>query len=101
MSLINSFGVTVINLCFGPFTSGFKLEANVDNETTTHEIKKVPPTKMLTLFVAFWLPSSAGPTDAIDENTSGAPFPNASKVTPARESDRPNLTVIYSKEGLK
>ena len=37
----------------------------------------------------------------IEENTSGAPFPNASKVTPANDSDIPNLTVIYSRAGDK
>ena len=34
----------------------------------------------------------------IDENISGAPFPNASKVTPASDYDILNFTVRNSKE---
>jgi len=39
--------------------------------------------------------------DDIDENTSGAPFPNARKVTPANDSDILNLSVMYSRDGLR
>lgn len=34
-------------------------------------------------------------------NTSGAPLPNASSVTPARDSDSLNLSVICSRDGDK
>jgi hypothetical protein len=36
--------------------------------------------------------------DDIDEKISGAPFPNASKVTPASDYDILNLTVMNSKD---
>lgn len=37
----------------------------------------------------------------IEEKTSGAPLPNAIKVTPASDSDILNLLTIYSMEGDK
>ena len=40
-------------------------------------------------------------TAEMAEKTSGAPFPNASKVTPARDSDKPNFIVMNSKDGDK
>lgn len=39
--------------------------------------------------------------DDIDEKTSGAPLPNAIKVTPASDSDILNLLTIYSILGDK
>lgn len=65
-------------------------------------MKKVPPNTTATLLVAskgwsLFFVSAA----AIDENTSGAPLPNASKVTPAKEFDKLNLKVKVSKAGDK
>jgi len=88
MSLRKNLGVTVI------FLSSF--EAFVLRATTTHVIKTVPPNKMQTDFTAS---ASSPPTAEMLLNTSGAPFPKARRVTPAKDSDIPNLTVMYSKAG--
>ena len=39
------------------------------------------------------------PMAAIDVNTSGAPLPKARNVTPASDSENPNLFVINSRDG--
>lgn len=36
-----------------------------------------------------------------EEMTSGAPFPNAKRVTPANDSDSPKVVAIFSKAGCK
>ena len=53
------------------------------------------------IFQSFWSPSfyDAEAADAIEEKTSGAPFPNAKNVTPANDSLILNLTVMYSRLG--
>ena len=38
---------------------------------------------------------------AMAEKTSGAPFPNASRVTPANDSESPNFLLSASKDGDK
>jgi hypothetical protein len=85
-----------------PFGSGFILDARVERTTTTHVIKNVPPIITLTLFVALAIyPGLELLAAAMAENTSGAPFPKARSVTPARESLQPNLVVIVSRDGDK
>jgi len=82
----------------GPFGSGFMFEARTVKATTTAEMKKVPPTMIAVLFT----PSGfSSPTAAIDENTSGAPFPSAKSVTPASDSGNLNVVVIVSRAGDK
>lgn len=39
------------------------------------------------------------PIAAMDVNTSGAPFPKARNVTPASDSEKPNLLVMNSSDG--
>jgi hypothetical protein len=79
-------GVTLTYLSFA---------AQVINNITTDDRNADAPIKVLTAFTASWF-------DAFnDENTSGAPFPNANNVTPARDSEIPNFKVKYSSAGDK
>ena len=73
--------------------SGF--EANVERPTTTVEINRADPSRGLIVVTASSLPAD------IAVNRSGAPFPNARIVTPARDSEIPNLMVMYSRDGDK
>lgn len=71
-----------------PFTP-----ALVTKKITTVVMNSDDPNKGLIELMALLSP------DEIDENTSGAPFPKASKVTPARDSGILNLTVMNSRAG--
>ena len=84
-----------------PFLSGFKFEALVVRNSTIVQIKNVPPIKIDTALHASSYPSPELPAAAIDANTSGAPFPKASRVTPANDSLQLNLSVMNSKHGDK
>ena len=100
MSLMKNCGVTLIFLIGGPFGSGFMLVARAVKKITTVQIKKVPPIKIQTGWFASRDALLLGsPAAAIDPNTSGAPFPKASNVTPANDSLQLNLSVINSKHG--
>lgn len=71
-----------------------------EKATTTLDTNKVPPSIIDTLFVASRVPSPLfDDAAAIEENTSGAPFPSARRVTPARESDSLKVDVIVSRAG--
>ena len=83
ISLRKNLGVTDIYLS----PSG---EALVLNVMTTLVMNTVPPIRTHTELVALSSPA------AIDEKISGAPFPNARKVTPASDSGILNLTVMNS-----
>jgi len=69
---------------------------NTDEPKSAHTELVLSP-----IFLSFWFPSfyDAEAADAIEENTSGAPLPNAKNVTPASDSLILNLTVIYSRLG--
>jgi len=73
--------------------SGF--EAKVERPTTMVEMKRADPRRGLIVVTASSLPAD------IAVNRSGAPFPNARIVTPAKDSEIPNLTVMYSRDGDK
>jgi hypothetical protein len=75
------------------FTYLLGFAAHVINNITTEDKKAEAPIKVLTAFIASLFDAF------IDENTSGAPFPNANSVTPASDSDIPNLIVKYSRDG--
>ena len=93
-------GVTLIFLIGGPFGSGLIFEARVDKYITTELMKNVPPTTIDIDLVADNIESELlSFAAAIAEKTSGAPFPNARKVTPANESDNLNRVVIVSRDG--
>lgn len=100
ISLMKNYGVTLINLIGFPFGSGLMFVALAVRNMTTVQIKKVPPIKIHT----GWFASkeellSGSPAAAIDPKTSGAPFPNAKRVTPANDSLQLSLSVINSKHG--
>lgn len=70
------------------------------NAMTTVVMKKTDPISPLTAnMTSLFSPES--PPAAIAENTSGAPFPSASKVTPAIDSEHLNFSDIASKAGDK
>ena len=76
--------------------------ARVDNRTTTVEMNNADPVRALMLSRVACLSSGlALDTADMAENTSGAPLPKARRVTPAKDSDKPNLMVINSKDGDK
>ena len=87
-------------------TVWFYTEAYVIRESTIVERKVEDPTKVLAVITlspalgSSWVLSLFADEDVedIDENISGAPFPNANKVTPARDYDILNLFVMNSKE---
>ena len=86
-------GVTLIILIGGPLGFGFKFDAYVDIEATTVEMKSVPPIIKLIEVDASYIYAES--SDAANEaNKSGAPFPNARRVTPANDSGIENLTTI-------
>ena len=90
----------MIFLIGGPFGSGLIFEARVDKNITTELMKNVPPTTIDIDLVADKIEfESLSFAPAIAEKTSGAPFPNASNVTPAKESDNLNRLVIVSSAG--
>jgi hypothetical protein len=67
--------------------------AFVDSQTTKLEMNSEEPRRGLKVDTA------SGPPAEMEVKTSGAPFPNARRVTPAKDSEIPNLTVMYSSEG--
>ena len=71
-----------------PFTPAF-----VAKHKTTVVMKSDDPNSGLIELIALSSPAE------IDENTSGAPFPNARSVTPAKDSGMPNFTVKNSSAG--
>ena len=87
-------------------TVWFYRDALVINESTIVDRNVEDPTNVLAViilspaygsyFVLSLLAEEA--VEDIDENMSGAPLPNASKVTPASDYDILNFTVMYSKE---
>ena len=87
-------GVSCID-CFGATL--------VERSITTEEMNTEEPIKALMLRRMFSELISPVPdlAAAIAEKTSGAPFPNAKSVTPASDSERPNLVVNASKDGDK
>jgi len=82
-----------------PVLSGLRLEALVLIAVTTVEMKRVPP-KMRLIDV---VPSISMPSllelAANEAKKSGAPFPKASRVTPASDSGILNLVVMKAKLG--
>ena len=68
------------------------------NAITTVVMKKLLPTNADT--DSIMSPFSAeSPPAAIAEKTSGAPLPNARRVTPARDSERDSFSEIASRAG--
>jgi hypothetical protein len=84
-SLMNKEPVTLI------FRSGF--DAKVDIVTTTVVMKSDEPRRGLIVVTASSLPAD------IEVKRSGAPFPKARIVTPAKDSEMPKVTVMYSRDG--
>lgn len=85
-SLMKKFRVTLI------FLSG---AARRDTPITKLTMKKDEPISEATCkFKPF-----SSPPAAIAAKTSGAPFPKAKRVTPARDSEQENLSEIASKAG--
>jgi len=82
-----------------PVLSGLRFEALVLIAVTTVEMKRVPP-KMRLIDV---VPSISIPSllelAANEAKKSGAPFPKASRVTPASDSGILNLVVMKAKLG--
>lgn len=73
-------------------------EALTAKNMTTVVMKKEDPTSAVT--ESMMSPFSAeSPPAAMAENTSGAPFPSANKVTPARDSLQESFSEIASKDG--
>ena len=98
ISLMKNLGVTLICLIVVP--SGYGVPAKVVRAITTVQMKKVPPTNMQTaLFASRPDESSPAPAAAMEPKTSGAPFPKASKVTPAKDSGMLNLSTKNSRHG--
>ena len=70
-------------------------------------IKRFDPSRGVSAYVAspeYSLPfagSSDEVAEASEPKRSGAPLPNANKVTPANDSEIPNFKVMYSKAGDK
>lgn len=95
-SLLNKAGVTFTDLLS---------EAHITLVITTEVINNADPRRGVIAQIASpaysfpLLESLEAVAEDIEENTSGAPFPKASKVTPANDSDIPNLTVINSRGG--
>lgn len=71
------------------------MEAKTERPTTIVEMNSADPSRGLIVVTASSLPAD------IAVNRSGAPFPNARIVTPAKDSEIPNLTVMYSRDGDK
>ena len=96
-SLIINLGVTYISLT-GFFTAK-------TSWTTIVDTNKEEPIRELTLnneFPRLFELAGCQESDAeIAENTSGAPFPKARRVTPAKDSDILNLKVSCSSDGDK
>lgn len=71
-------GVTLILLSTdAPTVINYTIvEMNIVDPTRLHMVKRVPSE-----------PLSSPPAAEIAANTSGAPFPNANKVTPANDSE--------------
>ena len=88
MNTIKSLMKNVLFTSTDPFTP-----ALVTRKMTTVVMKREDPNRGLIELIAL-----SSPED-IEENTSGAPFPKASRVTPARDSGMPNYTVMYSSAG--
>ena len=65
---------------------------------TTVVMKKELPMRLLTMRKISPF-SGESPAAAIAENTSGAPFPKASNVTPASDSEHLNFSEIASRAG--
>ena len=71
-------------------------------------MKKAPPTRPLDarvlspeMGVGYAVSILLARAFEIPPNTSGAPFPKAKRVTPAKDWDMPVLTVRYSSDGDK
>ena len=69
------------------------LDAYVERATTIVEMKRADPKRGDNVVTA-----SSVPAD-IAVKRSGAPFPKARMVTPAKDSEILNLTVMYSRDG--
>lgn len=68
-------------------------------EVTAASMKRLEPSRTAN---PSWMPSmSASPLADKLAKTSGAPAPNASKVTPASDSDSLNVFDIFCKDGDK
>ena len=65
---------------------------------TTVVMKKALPMRALTESMMSPFPSESPPA-AIAEKTSGAPFPRASRVTPAKDSEQDSLSEMRSRAG--
>lgn len=72
-------------------------DANMTTADTMPDINNPPPINDPT---ARNIPSSS-PEAAMAVITSGAPFPKASKVTPASDSLKPKVIDIFANAGLK
>ena len=82
----------------------FGLAALDISSYTTDERKAVPPTRPQILSKVSFGSGVAEPLPVfadIAEKTSGAPFPNASRVTPANDSLILNRMVRYSSAGAR
>ena len=86
-------GVTFIIFIGGPLGSGFKFDAYVDIDATTVDIKSVPPMIKLIEVEASYIYAESSEA-ANEANKSGAPFPKARRVTPAKDSGIENLTTM-------
>ena len=76
--------------------------ARVERTTTTVEMNNADPVRALILNrVAFLSSGLLSDTAEMAEKTSGAPLPKARRVTPASDSESPNLMVINSRDGDK
>ncbi len=74
-------------------------DAIIHELVTTERMKRLDPSNTLT---PSQIPLRSAPSLALKlANMSGAPAPNANKVTPARDSDSLNVLEIYQSEGLK
>jgi hypothetical protein len=70
--------------------------------TTADTIARIKSDAPSSTEIPMWIPSEVAPSEADRlANTSGAPAPNANKVTPAKLSDNLKVFEICCKAGLK
>ena len=75
----------------------FPLEAFTLKYMTTHVIKRAEPDRALTISKRSL--GSPPPPAEMAANTSGAPFPRARSVTPARDSEHDSFSEMASRAG--
>jgi len=73
-----------------------------DRITTDETIARMNSDAPSNTLMPMWIPSEVAPSEALREaNTSGAPAPNARRVTPARLSESLKVLEICCNEGLR